>query len=237
MYFLAATAAHYADGGALGGVPSSGLFFGVSDGCGAADSGVDSAEGDGVSACNSGGIFSTTFDFSESSLIVASAAATASGATSADSGAAPPQAAALEASIISGVTTSAGTPVVDSCSRKEAPVPEPVDGGGVVGERGGGRVVLRTVSRNSSIPISDSSVLLNSLETSCSSRIVGWNAFSVCPRVRAASASPFGPKTIRETTPMTRTSGVPTPRNAEVVERAGAAPKELPMLVERRLQW
>lgn len=62
MYFLAARAAHYADGGVLGGVPSSGLFFGVSGGFGAADSGVDSAEGDGVSACNSGGIFNTTFD-------------------------------------------------------------------------------------------------------------------------------------------------------------------------------
>ena len=35
---------------------------GVSDGGGAAASGVGSAEGAGVSACNSGGIFSATFD-------------------------------------------------------------------------------------------------------------------------------------------------------------------------------
>ena len=50
---------HYAAGGLLGGVLSS---AGVSDGGGAAASGVGSAEGAGVSACNSGGIFSTTFD-------------------------------------------------------------------------------------------------------------------------------------------------------------------------------
>lgn len=41
--------------------------------------------------------------------------------------------------------------------------------------------------------------------------MVGWNALRVLPRFLASSASPFGPKTMRATTPMTSASGAPTP--------------------------
>lgn len=84
-----------------------------------------------------------------------------------------------------------------------------------------------------------SSADLNSADTCCSSRMVGWKDFSVWPRLRAiwqgggrgearqrqrrgasesaggtqrASASPLGPNTSSETTAMTKASGAPTPR-------------------------
>ena len=83
-----------------------------------------------------------------------------------------------------------------------------------------------------------SSADLKSCDTCCSSRMVGWNARSVCPRFLAicalapcqhadgqarmhppsrtpqgrASASPFGPNTSRLTMAITNASGAPTPK-------------------------
>ena len=77
---------------------------------------------------------------------------------------------------------------------------------------------------NSSRPISSSSVDLNSSETSFSSWMVGWKVRRVFPRLFAASARPLGPKTRSATTPITRTSGVPTPSREAFVRTRSAPP-------------
>ncbi len=100
-----------------------------------------------------------------------------------------------------------------------------------------GTVLLRNSARMSSSPICSSSVFFRSLDTLASSRMVGWNVFSVLPsdftawwgtthasaRGRHAdgghaagaghtSASPLGPNTMRATTPTSSASGAPTPK-------------------------
>mmetsp|Transcript_3552 Transcript_3552/g.9504 ORF Transcript_3552/g.9504 Transcript_3552/m.9504 type:complete len:305 (-) Transcript_3552:178-1092(-) len=131
--------------------------------------------------------------------------------------------------------------LASSSSRDTAPVGRVGAGGAVVGGSGAftgadtavsadtgsgtgaclfvgtGAVTPAMSLRISSSPISSSRVSRNSLLTSCSSLIVGWNARRVWPSCLAMSASPFGPKTRRATTPMTSASGAPTPNRLALV--------------------
>mmetsp|Transcript_12620 Transcript_12620/g.41587 ORF Transcript_12620/g.41587 Transcript_12620/m.41587 type:complete len:207 (+) Transcript_12620:274-894(+) len=130
------------------------------------------------------------------------------GAASPDpAGASSPHAALADAAIISGVTEAAPASP-SSIGRARS-----VSFGGGVGSIGPSRglgVGTAGFVRSSNAS-SSSSVCLNSFDTCVSSWMVGWNARSAEPRLRAISASPFGPNTSSATTPITRASGAPTP--------------------------